>query len=292
MERLVARVTRTLIKRLPSAVRRGICGGVYARIGNSDDWIYERICKERKHLWIAAAPKSGSTWVSTVLEEALGYRKIALTRSFERLEQQVDSRLLLIPGAGENLFSPHQHCRYSDFVGDLIARGNVRVLITARNIFDTLMSLHDHNERENHLFSMYYADARLWSSLKTKENRLRFLADTAIPWYANFYAGWLSNLSRHPDRISICRYENLVEDPSPYLLEHLQAIGIPTSKEAISRGLLAAENGFTRKNKGIVGRGQEIPADLRDQIVRVFRYYADIDWSMIGIPGLKKSQAA
>ena len=230
--------------------------------------------------------------MSTVLEEALGYRKLALTRSFERQEQQVDSRLLLIPGAGEDLFSPHQHCRYSDFIGDLIARGNIRVLITVRNIFDTLMSLHDHNERENHLFSMYYADARLWSSLKTKENRLRFLADTAIPWYANFYAGWFSNLSEHADRIAICQYEKLVEDPDPYLLEHLQAIDILTSKEAVFRGLVAAEKGFTRKNKGIVGRGQEIPVDLRDQIVRVFRYYADIDWSIIGIPGLKNSQAA
>ena len=287
MERIVANITRTLIKRLPAVIRRGICSGVYYRMGQND-WVYDDIPKERDHLWIVAAPKSGSTWVSVVLDEALGYRKLPLTKTFERQEQQVDANLMLIPGVGENIFSPHQHCRYSAFTGDFITRGNVRVLLTVRNIFDTLMSLHDHCNHEYLFWSMCYADSQLWRSLKTKDNRLRFLADTAIPWYANFYAGWLSNLAHHSDQIAICRYEHLIEDPGSLLLQHLRAIGIAVSEEAISRGLTVAKKQYTRKNKAVAGRCQNIPDDVREQVTRIFHHYKDIDWSFIGIP----SQAA
>lgn len=284
MERMAAAITRTVIKRLPKSVRRGICSGVYSRISKSTDWAYDGIPPGRVHLWVVSAPKSGSTWVSVVLGEALGYRELYLTSARERQEQQVDGNRLFMDGIGNNIFSSHQHCRYSAYTGDFIKRSNVRILLTIRDVFDTLMSIHDHNERESHACPMYYADRRLWHSLKTKDSRLRFLADTAIPWYVNFYAGWLSNVSRHSDRIAICQYERLIEDPAALLLDRLHAIDVPVSEEAISRGLVTAQNKNTRENKGVAGRGQEIPTDVRDQITRMFRHYSDIDWSIIGIP--------
>ena len=72
--------------------------------------------------------------------------------------------------------------------------------------------------------------------------------------------------------------------PNWLLLDRLHAIDVPVSEEVISRGLVMAQNQNTRKNKGVAGRGQEIPTDVRDQITRMFRHYSDVDWSIIGIP--------
>src|SRR3954468_19486410 len=54
-----------------------------------------RVAPRRKHAWIVAAPKSGSTWLSKLMEHVLGWPSVALLNGHDRREQEVDIRPIL-----------------------------------------------------------------------------------------------------------------------------------------------------------------------------------------------------
>lgn len=146
------------------------------------------------------------------------------------------------------------------------------------------MSFHDHNERESHAYAMCYTDEATWDRLETRDNRLEYLADVAMPWYVNFYAGWFAHLNQHPGSIVVCPYEDVVERGAAEVLhEKLNHLRIPHSLEAIGKAVEKSQGMKTRKNKGLPGRGREIPDAVRAKIAKLFGYYPHIDFSQVGI---------
>ena len=99
-----------------------------------DNFIARRISAERKHVWLVAAPKSGSTWLSELLARSLGWQTNRLVNWHHRREPEVDLRQML-EHPDCNLFSHHLHCRFSEPTRLFIERCRVRVVLQGRRYF-------------------------------------------------------------------------------------------------------------------------------------------------------------
>ncbi|HEX3726888.1 MAG TPA: hypothetical protein VHV08_11625, partial [Pirellulales bacterium] len=138
------------------------------------DAIAERVKPGRKHVWISAAPKSGSTWFSLMVGWLLDWPTVRLTSGYDRKEHEVDL-LPLLAYPDVNIFSPRQHCRASQPTLDFIAKFQVHPVIQLRDVFDSVVSLRDHLVGEDRRMSMAYVDDRFLEF--GEERQFEFIVD-------------------------------------------------------------------------------------------------------------------
>lgn len=247
-----------------------------------DDQVLEtRIAPQRKHAWIIAAPKSGSTWLSALLEKLLGWRAVPLSGGAGRREGEPDVRQI-VRFPHENIFSPHQHCRASDSTVDFINRFRIKPIIQVRNVYDTVISFREHCLREDCLFPMAYIDGEFLRF--DKEKQFDFLIDMVLPWYFNFYASWFQVEGLAPDNRLFVNYEELLRDPKAILHKILEYLGESRSSTAIEAALEQVKGVNTRKNQAVVGRGNcQLTAKQKARIMELRQYYSHIDFSSVGL---------
>lgn len=228
-----------------------------------------------------AAPKSGSTWLSRILENLLGWQQVLLIPSHYRREQEIDIRKLVIESAHENIFSPGQHCRASEPTFKILRKARIKIFMQYRNIYDTVISVYDHFDA-NPVVPYAYMDVDNWSKLDAEE-KTNFVIDMVIPWFFNFYAGWLqSNLVKN-NQIFLSSYESLQQDPCEHVKKLTEWFGENFTDTEIAEAIEKTSKGKTRKNKGIIGRGRALKPYQKERIGRMAAYYPDIDFSLIGI---------
>ena len=148
----------------------------------------KRIAPARKHVWIVAPPKSGSTWLTLLLKRLLDWPLVPLVNGYDRREQEVDA-LPLLRYPDINILSPHQHCRASQPTVDFIKAFRVTPIVMTRNVFDSVVSLRDHLVRESRAMPMAYVDDEFlkWDA----ERQYDFVIEMFLPWLLSFYArGW------------------------------------------------------------------------------------------------------
>lgn len=251
---------------------------LYGLVKLSDNITYRLVGKKRTHIWVVATPKSGSTWISAILEKSLGWHTSILVPTYGQREQEVDPRTLLKTPLRKNLISVHSHTRYSSATHEFIQRGNVSIILQIRNIFDWIVSLHDHIEKGLYEIPFGFVDAETWLGLDA-DQKLDFVIDLLAPWYINFYTGWLSNLENVPTKIVLSKYEDLVADPIAHTEHILGTLGVvPNSIE------LPSKNVNTRFNKGILNRGQTmLSAAQKDRVRQMASFYPQVDFSHIGL---------
>ena len=250
----------------------------------TDDFIYRQISKKRKHAWIVAAPKSGSTWLNVMLKDALGWFNAGLTPAISHREPEPEPRRLMSVSRTGNLISPHTHSKYSVPTRDFIIRANVKVILQIRDIFDSVISFRDHaNQNNGAVFSMALIEDKRWKIL-TDADKLAFIIELVVPWYINFYCSWITSELFDTDHVYLCQYESLKDDPLAELTDIMTYLG-ETPGESRLREVIDSSNAkFTRKNKAIVGRGNdELSSDQKKKIISYTRFYPDIDFSGIGI---------
>lgn len=248
-----------------------------------DSFISTLISKRRKHLWLIAAPKSGSTWLTVILDNCLKWKQISLVPDYDRREQEADLRQIILQGGRRgNIFSPHQHCRYSDNTASIITQTGAKVILLCRNIFDTVLSVKDHLDRESRIIPMSYMDDESWNAL-ADEQRRDFVIDMIIPWYFNFYCGWFKSSLINSGQVLITTYENLNTNTPEVIGEILDFIEVQKSKVHINDAISKSRLRDTRKNKGVVGRGATLTIKQRKRIAVYAKYWKDVDLTLIGI---------
>jgi len=241
-----------------------------------------RITRGRKHAWIIAAPKSGSTWLSVILERLLGWKKVVLTGSSnQRREQEVDVRQM-VRFPGENIFSPHQHCRASDTTVNFIKQFRVKPIIQVRDIYDSVVSFRDHCRRDGLLHSMAYLDGKFLEF--SEEKQFHCIIDLVLPWYFNFYAGWFQVKGFAREELLFVDYDDLRMDTKQSLVKILDFLEEVRTEAEIERAMGHAGGCETLKNKAVSGRGRELLNDRHKERIRQLRqYYPHIDFSMVGL---------
>jgi len=236
-----------------------------------------------KHVWLICSPKSGSTWLSTVLENLLKFPKVPLVPGYDRREQEADIFPLFFAGIEGKVFSPQQHCRYSKMTDKVANALNSHIILQLRDIFDSVISVCDHlNTDATHGGFPAYIDQGMWDNL-SQEDRLWFIVDLVVPWYFNFYIGWYKSPFFNSNKLLKINYNELNSDPVKTVTSILEFISEPRSEAAILDALSISEKQETRKNTAISGRGSELSQEMRNRIISYSRFYPDVDFSYIGL---------
>ncbi|MDG2169738.1 MAG: sulfotransferase domain-containing protein [Opitutales bacterium] len=251
----------------------------------SDSIIEYLVPKKRKHAALISAPKSGSTWLSSVLMSLLGWQVMHLLPHFGRREQELDIHRLLLTKRSNDIITPGVHTRYSRETTKLLKLGNAHTIIQVRSIFDIVVSFKDHMNRESVKWSMAYMDPDTWNSFNETE-QLDFVVDMVVPWYFNFYCGWMnSDLIKAKDRALIVAYEDMNKDIFAVVSKVVKFLGEPKSDDEIRAAIEHSKRSQTRKNKGVIGRGKsQLNDEQRQRIIYYTRFYPNIDFTHLGIP--------
>jgi hypothetical protein len=246
-----------------------------------DDFIAARISPSRKHAWLVAAPKSGSTWLTNMLRQLLGWQPTSLVATWDRREQEIDLRRMLeFPDI--DLFSIQQHCRFSGPTRDFIKKFHVQVILQGRNLWDSVVSLRDHFLRESTITPVCYVDRTFLE--QPLDRQLDLVIDLAVPWFLNFYASWLT--ARQAGEVAFCwiDYESLCFDAAGQLRRILDYLGVARSDEKVDEAIGKAIGAVTRLNVGRVGRGAEVLSQAqKGRIAQLRSYYPKVDFSLVGL---------
>jgi hypothetical protein len=230
---------------------------------------------------LAAMPKSSSTYTTRVLAEILGaqvYKDIVTQDLFTPKD-------LSLPGVlnGRNQVTVSQVHMIATGANLRITRHfGIGVALLVRNIFDVAISLYDHME-----INPFFSSILIPHNYRTlsRERKLGYIIDTAIPWIMTFYTSWVGALERGDAETEFIRYEDLIREPVTYFREICRVMGCEVDDARVERALtLVEKSAENRINVGVSGRGREmLTAEQMDRIARHARYYPGMDFSLIGI---------
>lgn len=241
---------------------------------------------------VACMPKSGSTYLSRVIEQMPGMRRATLVPGWRRREQELcihsihreelktrrmrAQSLIKLGSQWPAGYVAQNHLRYSEPTADIIATYRLRPVVLVRNIFDIVLSVRDHYRNESNLMAMAYVtqDMRQWPDDKLHH----FIADMVVPWYLNFYMTWRDC----PDKLLV-DYDQATKNTAETMLEIGRFAGAKWTPADIEKAYAAAAGLGTRKNKAVSGRGASLGEDVKDKIRRLAAHYEGVDFSRIGL---------
>lgn len=231
----------------------------------------------RRYCWHVAMPKSGSTWLSAIVGKMYQRRGGVISHlvpDHATRPQEIDPRYF-ITAARQQVFFAQQHCVWSRYTERLIDLTQTKIIFQYRDLLDVLMSHRDHiddalygSEVEKH--AVPHGIHKLDS-----QQILDYVIDVELPWYCRFLDGWMSSgLAGKPNIFHVVRYEDLVDSPIATLQEMVSALSLEFKVEEIEAAYIEAGQGFTRKNKGVVGRGRAtFTKSQLNRIKRTARYF-------------------
>lgn len=228
----------------------------------------------RHHLLVACMPKSGSTFLTSILNSLPDFQQGILVPDSGRREQELD-RIELLRHDNYNYAAQH-HVRYSGVTQTLIEQFDIKPIVIVRNIYDAMVSIRDHFRNESTIKPMGYAFPYMkeWPNEQLEE----FIVDTFTPWYLNFYLSWLEC----EDYVMVT-YDELTVSPYKVISRIEQTFSLGLSPEQIAEAVVSGSGKFTRFNVGRKGRGEELNDYCRTHINRMAGYYREIDFSPLGI---------
>jgi hypothetical protein len=243
---------------------------------NLEDYIrfilgYDVPC-EHNHLLLACMPKSGSTWLSTMLSSLPGFEAVTLVNGWDRREQELSEIQLLLHHHSN--YVSQMHIRYSEPTAALMHRFTLKPIVLVRNIFDIVPSIRDHWNHEGVRGPACYLSTNLtdWPPDKIDE----FIVDMGLPWYFNF--SW-----RECEDKLLLTYEELRLDPRQAMARICDHYAIGVTATQIDDAISKAKRKSTRLNKAEVGRQESISNAARKTIVTMASYYEEVDFTPIGI---------
>ena len=231
-------------------------------------------------LLLACMPKSGSTWLTNVLEDTLGLPARRCYLEADRNEQELDA-IALFQSWGQRTLFVQQHIRYSRITLGLCRAFSTKIVVLTRRLDDVVVSLRDHVERESPECSMFYTETE-WFAARTPEAQLDFIIDHAMPWYLNFFVGWHRALGEHPADILHVRYEDLLGNSAACVDRIARFYGTST----VRPGAVDLDRRVgTRFNQGRIGRGRELLSAQQQARLRQLAapYEGVVDLGTVGL---------
>ncbi|EKV26538.1 hypothetical protein C882_2311 [Caenispirillum salinarum AK4] len=231
-----------------------------------------------RKLFVACFPKSGSTFLLSLLSTLSGLPHIPLCYTFGQNEQDLYLPYLQTYAGTDAVVQ--QHCRATEANVHLMQGFGITPVILVRNLFDTLVSLHDYYDAGLFIESFL----RHWPGLSADDRRACII-DMVAPWYITFYASWWRVTVRNELRVTWLAYETLIERPEAALKDLCRFWGINADSAMIAQTVNAVTNaGDTRLNKGVAGRGASFFTEAEKERIRgLTRYHPNVDFSAIGL---------
>jgi adenylyl-sulfate kinase len=242
---------------------------------------------QRLRILLACMPKSGSTFLSSLIAALPGFSQVDLVPTYGHREQELCPKALEANEAavGDGSYVAQHHVRYSAATDMYMKQFGLRPIVLVRNIFDVIPSLIDHHALENHIYPAAWAPCDI--ATRSYEEQAHFVTQMAIPWYFNFFASWHD----YKDKL-VVRYEDLVAQPREILKQICEHMNIVVSPTWIDSAVESVNARGRRKNKVTPGRGKHLPKEDIAAIVRMTNHYPDIDFGPIGISYMARQERA
>ncbi len=248
------------------------------------DALAAAVVPNRKRLLLTCMPKSGSSFLTLVLEHLLKFPKVHLTFDSGGRREQELHWYKLVQVLDRDAFFLHQHVRASSSTVEALNMFQIQTVVQVRNIFDLVVSFRDHLLRESLQTPLAYVEPSFYDLSETRQ--LDFIIDLAVPWYVNFYLSWYHVERDHGQSVCWVTYETLMETPETVVTELGRFAGITPTPTQVSEALAFAlhQPMRARLNKGLRGRGNAmLSRDQKARICRLATYYPDVDFHRIGI---------
>lgn len=231
---------------------------------------------DRHKVLVACMPKSGSTYLTTILSSLPGFAVTSWVPDYGRREQELCGRRLQEDEAIPASLVAQHHVRYSDQTAKYLREFDLKPVVLVRNLYDIIPSLIDHHRTESVVYPMAFVPSDIvdWDF----ERAARFVTYMVLPWYFNFFVSW----NACPEKILVA-YEDLISDPVGTVQDICERSGIKASREDVIAAVERVKSMQTRKNVGVAGRGGQLSEACRGHVREMASFYDGMDFSKIGI---------
>lgn len=272
-------MSQTIYRRIAEVVRKRRWSEASLQICMS---LSQRFRRRGQTLFIACAPKSGSTFLKLCLAEVTGFELRQMTYAYERSEQELYLPKLIDAHTRNTVTQQHVRATAANLA--LMRRFQIRPVILVRNLFDTVVSVRDHllNTGVVRFPSLYATEAFIHLE---EEEQFDFIIANVMPWYFNFFTSWWDACHSKQIEGLWLTYDDLIEDWPGGVTKVLEFYGIKRSLREVREAVESLEgSASTRFNVGRVGRGQERLTPSQQMAVRRFaEFYPWVDFSSIGL---------
>ncbi|MDC0601544.1 sulfotransferase domain-containing protein [Aliiglaciecola sp.] len=274
----------TSLSRIPELSREEFLK--LGKVLSNDDIVAKLRPADKRLVWHVAMPKSGSTWVSSVLKKGLsgkGWKNVNLLPTYGHREQEVvPLEILRQSGLNDNVFAAHQHCSYSSYAFNFIKTFNVHLILQVRNIADCILSYIDHLNKGEVVIPYGHQTVDTWAGY-SDEQKLSFVVNILVPWYVDFWAGWSSGLKDNNISYCLVTYDDLIANPSSEFQRVASYCDSSITGSEVNAWLELGRKSNTRKNKGVAGRGESLPLWVHERLQTLTSFYPNTDFSSIGL---------
>lgn len=233
---------------------------------------------QKTHIFIPCFPKSGSTYLAALLREITGFSRAGLAElpgnsanDIERAKIEKYHRFNSVT---------KQHVKGTENNIALLKEFGFKPVVLTRNIFDVVLSLHDHVSKRKGRTTGYFH--REYFSMN-KDEKLMYLIRVHLPWYFNFLISW-REASAQMEVLWIA-YEELFSDQIETVSKILNFYSIPFKPEQIEPAIEAVKSQKTRLNVGKQGRGGNL-SDSHKQAILDLAMSWKVDGDVLEIVGI------
>lgn len=213
---------------------------------------------------VACMPKSGSTYLTHLLSQCIGYHDALLNDNVGGQQELSRHRIRRNVGIRPGSVS-HIHLRANAHNLKLIKRYGLKPIVLTRNLFDVIPSIADHFRRESVEGVLNYVPD-CWAEMDD-EALHDFVIYNCLPWYLGFLFSW-QDAAKQVDT-SWITYEQLFDDQVQSVKQILGFVGVtPPDDAAIQQAVDGMQGKQTRLNKGVRGRGEQLLLPRQQEAVR------------------------
>jgi hypothetical protein len=226
-------------------------------------------------LFVAGLPKSGTTWMESMLSSYPGYQKIMISEAIEYEVENKGSHNFDLPAGlfdriNNMLVVLKLHIHGSRHNADILRRGNIPYIVMYRDLRDVAVS---------HVF---YVRRTPWHPEHPKynglsiEKGLHHFGKTLLPEFVEWIRSWHKN--RDSENSLVVRYEDLLDDTTENLYKVTRLFDLPDDRDMIQSIVEAHQ--FKNVSGGRI-RGE-------DEDGSFFRKGISGDWKNHFTPELKR----
>jgi hypothetical protein len=246
------------------------------------------LAKDRKRplVVIAAAPKSGSTYLANTLRHITGLLPFRLSSAYSTNEHDLFLPALCLANANGCISKLHIKGSYHNAA--LMRTFDIKPILLVRRIEDTVFSLvHDLRRKAQVPQSATGEEGYsfVWLDENTKnlsdERLLDLVIDLAVPWFVNFYVSWYRLCEQGAVDALWVTYEQMLVDTEAIVRQALAFLGF-RNVGAIDPGLL--QRRYATFRDGRIGQGAgTLSAKQRRRIREQFAHFPGVDFSRYGL---------
>ena len=271
------------VQQFVDTVVGAVAGNGLVRDGHPD-FVKDR--GDKQLIVVAAAPRSGSTFLVNTLMQLTGLRGFRLCAAYSTNEHDLYLPALCLMNSSGCVSQLHMKGTFHNAA--LMRTFGIRPIILVRRIEDIVVSLqHDMRKKGRRRtagtgrdgYSFVWQDHSIDSL--SDERLADMIIDLALPWFVNFYVSWHRLCEQGAVDALWLTYEQMSADKEGTLRQVMGFLGF-RDIGAIEPELLSRKYGTFRD--GRVGQGAStLTATQRDRIRALFAYYPGVDFCRYGL---------